>query len=194
MRIVASALGLLALFAAAVVGMLASVGTLGEDTAAESLPGDFETVMEEEAVRGERTAAPVGETVPAGDVAWTITDARRTTQLRTYTLPRTTRDGHFVVLRFTVENTTEETVTLPEDAIFLLDEKGRKYLAHAYLNSPYVPPEKDLLFTERSLLEPGESREGRVNFAVTADASGLKARLGDTDPTVDDDRFVSLGF
>jgi hypothetical protein len=193
LRAAAGALGLFALFAAAVVGMLASVWGLGADTPAE-LPGGFETVVPEEATQAEQTVASIGETVRAGDVSWTLTDARRESELRKYTFPRTTTHGHFVVLTFTVENTSEDPVTITEDAVFLLDEEGRKYPARAYLNSPYVEPEKDLLFTERGLLEPGATREGKVNFAVEPGASGFKAQLGDTDPTSDEERFVDLGF
>jgi len=192
-RIIASTLGLFALFAAAVVGMLAAVGTFGGDTSPTSLPGGFETIVEDPDIYSAQTAA-IGETVRAGDVSWTVTDARRETELRKYTFPRTTTHGHFVVVSFTVENTSEQPVTLTEDAVFLLDEERRKYPARAYLNSPYVEPEKDILFTERSLLKPGETREGRVNFAVEPGASGFKIQLGDTDPTVDEERFVDLGF
>ncbi len=186
LRAFAGVLGILALLAAAVVGTLASVLPVGTDTPAE-LPGGFETVLPEEALQIQRPPASVGETVRAGDVSWSVTDARLQRELRKYTYPRTTEHGHFVVVSFTVENVSEEPVTLTEDAVFLLDDERRKYPARAYLNSPYVPPEKDVLFTEHGLLEPGEKKEGRVNFAIEPGASGFLLRLGDTDP-----RFVEL--
>lgn len=191
LRATASTLGLLALIAAAVVGMLASVGVFGEKAPASLRSGACEADALKQA---ERTAAGVGEAVRTGDVSWTVTDARRTTELHKRMPPPETKHGNFVVVSFTVENVSEQPVTLTEESAILFDQEGRKCPAHAWLNSGILEPEKNILFNERSLLDPGETEEGRVNFLVQEDSSGFKVLFGDTDPTADEERYVDLSF
>ena len=192
MRTTVSALGLVALLAAMVVGMFATFGFLGEKAPLNStLPG-----LEAEATQqqGEQSGVAIGETVTAEGISWTVTDAFKETELRTYTFPPRTTPGEYVSLMFTVENISEEPVTLNEDSITLFDQAGIEYLPEADRNSTYVEPEKNLLFEESGLIEPGVTKEGRVNFSVLENSSGFTARLGDTDPTTSEEEDVNLGL
>ncbi len=191
--IVLSALGLIALGAAIVVGVFAAFGSLGAESPTESTVIGLES--EEQDKQSEQTAAAtVGETVTAGDVSWTVTEAYPTTELREYAIPHETVSGNYVVLTYTVENASGEPVTLTEETITLFDSAGIGFQPEADRNNAFVVPEKNLLFSEAGLLEPGQTKEGRVNFEVLPSSSGFKARLGDTDPTADEERYVDLGF
>ncbi len=130
----------------------------------------------------------------AGDLAWTVTDAHEKGELHTYTFPQDAVPGSYVSLAFTAENVSEEPVTLTQETIVLFDSEGNEFLPEADRNNGFVVPEKNLLFTESGLLEPGQTKEGRVNFEVLRDSSGFEARLGDTDPTAGEERYVDLGF
>lgn len=192
MRTTAGALGLVALLAAMVVGMFATFGFLGEKAPITStLPG-----LEAEATQqqDEQPGVAIGETVTAEGVSWTVTDAFKETELWTYTFPPRTTPGDYVSLIFTAENISEKPVTLNEDSITLFDQAGTEYLPEADRNSTYVEPEKNLLFEESSLIEPGATKEGRVNFGVLENSSGFTARLGDTDPTTSEEEDVNLGL
>ena len=195
MRAAAGVLGLVALFVAAVVGMLAAAGILGGNVPASSPSGGPRVRVIEQVGQVEQTAK-IGETVTAGDLSWTVTDAYRTTELRKDTPPPETVFGDFVVVNFTVENVSDEPVTLTEDSIALVDGEGRKFPALAFYNSPYMEPEKAILFNERSLLDPGETKEGRVNFRLAegSTVSDLKVQLGDADQTVNEEKYVDLGL
>ena len=192
LRAAASALGILAMIAAIVVGALAAAGVFSDAATSSRTSGPQPAAAETN--RAELTTSVARKSVTAGDVSWTVTGARRTSELHKDTPPPKTETGSFVVMTFTVENVSGEPVTLSEESVALIDEEGHKFLAHAFLNSGYLDPEKNILFNERSLLEPGVTREGKVNFAVSADTSGFKAQLGDADPTVNEERYVDLGF
>lgn len=191
-RTTLSALGLVALLAAVVVGMLATFGFFGKKaTRPSTLPS-----LEAEATQqqGEQSGVAIGETVTAEGTSWTVTDAFKETELRTYTFPPRTTPGNYVSLMFTVENISEGPITLNDDSITLFDQAGTEYLPEPDRNSTYVEPEKNLLFDETGLIEPGATKEGRVNFGVLGNSSGFTARLGDTDPTTSEEKDVNLGF
>ena len=196
MRAAAGVLGLVALFVAAVVGMLAATGILGGNVPASSASGGPRPRPVEQVEQVKQTAAKIGETATAGNLSWTVTDAYRTNELRKATPPPETVYGDFVVVTFTVKNTSEEPVTLGEDSVALIDGDGRKFPAYPFYNSPYMEPEKAILFNEKSLLHPGETEEGRVNFRLAEGnaASNFKVQLGDADPTVNEEKYVDLGF
>ena len=197
-RLVLSALGLIVLGAAIVVGVFAVFGNLGVNTYVASNRGSVLVGLEarpEQTNEDQQTAtATIGETVVAGDLAWTVTDAHEKGELHTYTLPQDTVPGSYVSLAFTAENVSEEPVTLTQETIVLFDSEGNEFLPEADRNNGFVVPEKNLLFTESGLLEPGQTKEGRVNFEVLRGSSGFEARLGDTDPTAGEERYVGLSF
>lgn len=138
--------------------------------------------------------AGIGETVVAGDVSWVVSDASRETELHSYTFPPHSVPGNYVSVDFTVENISDRPVTLTGDTISLFDAEGNEFRPEPDRNSTFVRPELNILFNEHSLIQPGESKEGRVNFGVLPNSSGLRALLGDTDPSVSEGRYVDLGF
>ncbi len=196
MKNVFGTLGLVALLIAIVVGMLASFGAFGKKAPVSStLPGlEAAKATQQQTELGGQTAATIGETVTAGDVSWTVTDAREETELHSYTFPPENLPGHFVSIDFTVENVSERPATLTKDTITLFDAEGNKFRAEPDRNDSFIVPEKNLLFTEHGLLKPGETKEGKVNFEVLQNSSGFRAHLGDTDPTVSEGEYVDLGF
>ncbi len=193
MRNAAGALGIVGLFAAIVLGMLATFGVFGPKASVESIAAGQEATVEATNQRAEQ-AGSVGETVTAGDVSWTVTAAHPKDEIRTYTFPPETTPGSYVRLDFTVENVSERPVTLTDETITLYDAAGTEYLPEPDRNSPYVPPEYNILFNELGLLQPGETKEGKVNFEVLPNAAGFVAQLGDTDPTASEEKYVDLGF
>ena len=193
MRNAAGALGIVGLFAAIVIGMLATFGVFGPKASVESIAAGQEATMETTNQRAEQ-AASIGETVKTGDVAWTVTDAYPKDEVSKYTFPPETVSGSYVRLDFVVENISERPVTLTDEAITLYDASGIEYLPESDRNSTYVPAKYNILFNELSLLHPGETKEGKVNFEVLINAEGFVALLGDTDPTVSQGEYVDLGF
>lgn len=199
LRIVASALGLIALVAAIVVGSLAALGFLS-DAPTSSQVGGSEADATEEAPRTESRV--LDESVRAGRLEWTVREVSRTGRLRAYTMPPTTLHGDFVVVTFAVRNASDGPITLTDESIALVDEDGLTGHPAPVVNSEYVPPEKAILFNERGLLDPGERAEGRVNFDLgipfgiepSANLSGLRLELGDADPTVEEEKAMELPF
>ena len=187
-------LGLIALGAAIVVGTFAAF--------TKSEPGTFSSpVISLDAMPNEvrpsalaAETASIEEPVTTGDVSWTITDANKVHEVSKYTFPPATEPGDFVTLTFEVENVSEEPVTLAEEEITLVDSEGRVYRAEPDINDAFVEHEKNVLFGEASLLEPGQKKEGKTNFQVLPEASGFRAHLGDTDPTTSEGEYVDLGF
>jgi hypothetical protein len=193
-RNAAGVLGIVGLFAAIVLGMLATFGffgpkaPVGSSVSAEPVATTLTTNPRA------KQAVSVGETVRAGGLSWTVTDADPKDEVSKYTFPPETIPGSFVRLDFTVKNVSDGPVTLTDETIALYDAAGTEYLPEADRNSSFVQPRYNILFNELGLLEPGETREGKVNFDVSPDAQGFVARLGDTDPTVREEKYVDLGF
>lgn len=192
-RNVAGALGIVGLFAGIALGMFATFGFFGPKASVEGTAAGLEATTETANRRAEQ-AVSIGETVRAGDVSWTVTAARPLDEVSKYTFPPGTIPGNFVRLDFTVENVSERPVTLTDEAIALYDAAGTEYLPEPDRNSSYVPAEYNVLFNELGLLQPGETREGKVNFEVLPNAAGFVAQLGDTDPTASEEKYVDLGF
>ena len=201
LRLIASALGLVALAGAMVVGALAATGVLGE-AATSSRTGGSQADSPEEPTLVEPMSRSIDESVVAGKLSWTVDEARLTNLVRGFALPPDPLRGNFVVVTFSVENVSEGPVTLNPQSLVLVDEEGRKSEPSASVNTEYVVPDKAILFNERGLLDPGEDKEGKVNFDLrvpfganpSADLSGFRLRLGDGDPTKKEEKYVDLGF
>jgi hypothetical protein len=194
MRTAAGALGIVGLFAAIALGMLAAFGVFGPKA-----PVGARIATGQEATAGATNrlaekAAPIGKTVTAGDLSWTVTAAHPTDKVSKYTFPPETDRGSYVHLDFVVKNVSDRPVTLSDETIALYDAAGTKYLPPADRNSAYVPDEYNILFNELGLLQPGETKKGQVNFFVLPNATGFVARLGDEDPSVNKEKYVNLGF
>ena len=189
-------LGLVALGAAIVVGTFAAFGIFGKNEPPFSSPVIPLDAMPNEVRPSALTADTVdpGETVTTGDVSWIVTDAKEGSEVCKYTFPPACEPGEFVTLDFEVANVSEEPVTLAEEEITLVDNEGRVYRAEPDINDAFVEHDKNVLFGEASLLEPGQKKEGKANFQVLPEASGFRAHLGDTDPTTSEGEYVDLGF
>lgn len=190
----AGALALIGFFAAIVVGMLATFGLLGTKASVESGIAIGQEATVETTKRQAEQLASIGESVSAGDVSWTVNEAYPKDEVSSYTFPPGTEPGSYVHLNFTVENTSDRPVTLTDDTLVVYDAAGTEYLPEPDRNSTYIKYEYNILFNELSLLQPDESMEGKVNVGVLPEASGFVARLGDTDPTANEEEYVDLGF
>jgi Domain of unknown function (DUF4352) len=195
-------MGLLSLIAAVIVGSLAAVGVLSNAATSSRVgaPGNY---------AAQQAAAPAGpakrlldESVSAGNLRWSVHEVSRRSELDAYTYPPTILHGDFLVVSFTVKNTSEVPVTLTEDSIALVARNGFESRPAASVNSEYVDPEKAILFNEGGLLEPGEETEGRVNFDLTvpfgagpsSELSGFRLQLGDGDPRAEEGERLDLGL
>lgn len=194
-------LGLIGLIAALGVGAFAATGVLSEAVTSPNVGGS-KVEISPEADKAEPTTSFIDRSVRAGKLSWTVAEARRINVLPGFALPPDPLHGDFVTVTFSVENASDGPVTLGSKSLTLVDEKGRESPPAASVNSEYVVPERAILFNERGLLEPGERKEGRVNFDLTvpfevdpsADLSGFRIRLDDAEPTRTDEEYVNLGF
>lgn len=208
MRTLLVGLGMLGFLAALFAGTLATIWGIGAGSSATNTPNP--------SIQGRKIIPPaqarlslavkpskfvsVGQKTTAGALSWTVTDVRRVKELHTYTSPPGTENGDFLVVTFTVKNVSKIPVTLTDNSLVLIYRNARtKRLPAAVNNTQYIPPAKDLLFTKESLLNPGETKKGRVNFDLTPfgsrppdNLSGLALRLGDAAPTAHDEKYVKL--
>ena len=200
-KAVAGALGLVALVAAIVVGGLAASGVLGEAATSYRVRGS-QTEAPEEPTLAEPTTRTIDESVVAGKLSWTVDEARRVNVIHGFTFPPSPLRGNFVIVTFSVKNVSDGPITLNPDSLVLVDEEGREGPPAASVNTEYVVPDKAILFNEQGLLEPGEEKEGKVNFDLTvpfgvnlsANLSDFRLRLGDGDPNKKEEKYVDLGF
>ena len=201
LRLVASALGLVALVAAMVVGALAATGVLGEAATSSRVGGSqVETPEEPTLVKPETRS--IDSSAVAGKLSWTVDEARLTNVVRGFALPPDPLRGNIVVVTFSVENVSDGPVTLNPESLVIVDEEDRKSPPAASVNTEYVVPKYAILFNEGGLLDPDEKNEGKVVFDLsvpfgvnpTADLSGFRLQLGDGDPTKKEEKYVDLGF
>lgn len=189
-------LGLGALLAATVLGMLAVAGIIGGASPEEE--SGFIHVRQAEKRIEKQT---IDETLKTGDITWTVHEAKLTNKIEAYTFPPETRTGAFIEITFTVENGSELPVTLNQESVTLVRD-GTRDIANADANSKFVTPDLNVLFNEKSLIEPGESKEGKVYFDLEVpfgvenleEATGLKATFKDTDPTAVNEKEIDLEF
>jgi hypothetical protein len=201
LRLVASALGLVALVAAMVVGALAATGVLGEATTSSRVGGSQAETQEEPTFVKPATRS-IDRSVVAGKLSWTVDEARRVNVIHGFTLPPSPLRGNFVIVTFGVENVSDGPITLNPESLVIVDEQGRKSAPAASVNTEYVVPRYAILFNEGALLYPGEKKEGKAVFDLSvafgvnpsADLSGFRLQLGDGDPTREENKFVDLGF
>jgi Domain of unknown function (DUF4352) len=132
-------------------------------------------------------AVPIGETVEAGDVAWTVNNVTQATELSAL---GQRKQGNFVIIDVTFINNGSEPVTLDSASLAILDDQGRTHETDPDA-SMYVNPNRDLFLNQ---VNPGVTKEGRAIFDVAPDAKGLILRAGDTDPFSDENAYVNLGI
>ncbi len=201
MRGIAGALGLVALIAAIVVGALAAAGTISGAARSFQVAGSEASTVPPTGQFEPKTTL-VDETLTAGNLTWTVDTARQATEVRGFAFPPTPLRGNFLIVSFTVKNISNGPVTLTPESLVLVDEEGRESPPAASDNTEYVLPRYAILFNEGGLLHPGEEKEGKVIFDLevpfgvnpSADLSGFRLRLGDGDPTVQEEKHVNLGL
>jgi hypothetical protein len=143
--------------------------------------------------KGEQSTVSIGEPVIAGDVTWTVTDARRANQLRQQGVSKQfakTGQGDFVIVDFDFANNGNDAITLDNESLALIDSEGResKPSAEEFL---YVPEDRRI-FLER--INPGVARQGEAIFEVAPGASGFLLQAGDANMWSDENGYVDLGF
>ena len=130
----------------------------------------------------------VGQTATVGNVEWTVTDAYRTTLLRSNF--GTQKRGNFVVADFTFTNNRPEEVTLdPELHIILRDAQGREFGTDTDAWE-FVPTRLNLFLQP---VNPGISQDGRVIYEVPPDAEGFVLILDDVEFWEDKTARYDLG-
>jgi Domain of unknown function (DUF4352) len=85
--------------------------------------GSGEQSPEEKYASAKEKAAPIGDTVTAGDVAWTVRSVQESTELKS--LGQRKR-GNFVIVDVIFKNNSDEAVTLDSSSLVILDDKGRE--------------------------------------------------------------------
>ena len=176
MRSFAGMVGVLALLTAFVVGGLAAIGVLSDVATSTGVGG---SEVEAEIPTGERTTVSVEASVEAASLSWTISEARRTGEIRSYTYPPTTLYGDFIIIAFSVENTSDAPITLTNEEMTLVDkESGTAGGPAASVNSEYVPPARDPLFTEEGLLRSLRPRSHPRPLGLQAGARGWRPESG----------------
>ena len=159
--------------------MAAIVGSSGGGGGEQSPQEKYATAKEK--------AAPIGDTVTAGDVAWTVRSVQESTELKS--LGQRKR-GNFIVVDVIFKNNSDEAVTLDSTSLVILDDKGRESETDPDA-SMYVPTNQDLFLNQ---VNPGVTKQGRAIFDVAPDAQGLILRVGDTNPFGGEDAYVDLGI
>jgi polyisoprenoid-binding protein YceI len=139
-RTIASALGLLLLVAAIVVGALAATGVLS-DAAQSYRVGGSEVNIVPATGQFEPKIDFVGETTTAGELTWTVDTASQRTEIQGFVLLPSPLRGNFVVVSFTVKNDSDGPVTLTPESLVLVDEARRESPPAASVNTEYVVPE-----------------------------------------------------
>ena len=149
--------------------------------------GGAEQSPKEEYAAAKDDAAAVGETVTAGNVAWTVQTAQETTELKAF---GSRKRGNFVIVDVLFKNNSNEPVTLDSSSLVILDDRGRESETDPDA-SMYVPTNQDLFLNQ---VNPGVTKRGRAIFDVAPDAEGLILRVGDTNPFGGEDAYVDLGI
>jgi hypothetical protein len=138
------------------------------------LQGEKAKPQEEPADQNQEKVYSIGEEVRVGDVSYTVTNARKATQLRdTYGIDPPKR-GNFVVVDFIFSNNGNEPVNMSDVGLYVYDGEGRQYETDSDMFG-YIPENKDIFLLER--VNPGMSREAQVIYSVPPDASGFQLEV-----------------
>ena len=168
--------GLVALVVLIVV-VVALIGGSNQETAVEENKeqGGGEKVQEE-APQQKQASYGLNETVQVGDAAWIVTNAQKTNELADPFGVRPAKQGTFVIIDFQFQNNGDESKTLHQNALELLDSSGRTSDPDP-TDFRYIPQDKNIFLEQ---VNPGVTRSGQVIFTIAPDASDLKLILKDT--------------
>ena len=160
-------------------GCLAAITGGGGGGGLTTGPSEYETAKKQ--------AVPVGETVEAGEVAWTVNNVTQATELKSL---GQRKQGNFVIVDITFINNSKEPATLDSSSLAILDDQGRTHETDPDA-SFYVSPNKDLFLNQ---VNPGVTKQGRAIFDVAPDAKGMILRAGDTNIMTDENAYINLGI
>ncbi|MBA3474013.1 MAG: DUF4352 domain-containing protein [Rubrobacter sp.] len=153
-----------------------------------------ETAKEKDKGKQKEEAAEVGvgQPVTAGDIEWTVTDARQTDRLSQESFGQfgDTKTGNFVVVDLLFTNNGNEPSTLSPQSLTLMDSSDRESRPDTDTIG-YIPNERNIFLEQ---VNPGVAQEGTAIFTVAPDASGFRLQVGDTNPFGGEDALVDLGF
>ncbi|MEN9933720.1 MAG: hypothetical protein RLZZ387_299 [Chloroflexota bacterium] len=134
--------------------------------------------------------AAIGEDVTVKDVRWKVlevTDLGNTLTSTNQFIDDVTTPGHFVQVRFEIENQAKEMKSF--SGLDLLDSKEREYKSSSDTLS--FLPEGEVCIIEN--LNPNVPKTCTAIYAVPEDATGLMARVGDLNPLSSEYAYVNLG-
>ncbi len=180
-----------------IIGAIISGGGSGDKTTSTDSDAKEEKKKEsakEESKKDKEKAAAVsiGQPVTAGDIEWTVTNARQTDQLSQESLGQfgETKQGNFIVVDVRFTNNGTEPSTLSPQSLSLFDSSDRESRPDPE-SFGYVPNERNIFLEQ---VNPGVAKEGTVIFTVAPDASGFRLRVGDAALFSNSEAFVDLGF
>jgi len=141
---------------------------------------DKEAEAEKDAKQNQESkgsVARIGETVTVGDASWVVTEAYPTNQINdTYGGVLPPKQGNFIVVDFRFTNDGNETKTLHQQAVQLVDSAGRESEPDTDTFG-YIPQDRNIFLEQ---VNPGVTENGQVIFSVAPGGSGYKLRLKDT--------------
>lgn len=189
------------LAAASMVLLVAFIGGCGGEQAPGSSSGDEVAEQDgtvQESGSTEKGSAKtestkdstvsIGEPVAVGSVRWTVTDAKQLDELASR---MGVEEGSFVTVDLTLENNSNQDITLATPFLPLLDSEGRKFEPDIDANFMHVDPDRNMFIEP---LEPGAAKDGLVIYAVEPDSSGFKLQVGQARFAPGETRYIDLGF
>jgi hypothetical protein len=141
--------------------------------------------------KNKRPTASIGEPLRVGQVTWTVTSARQATQIEEKGFGKygDTKQGNFIIVDFSFENNSKESISLDPSELTLIDSKNRKSKPDEDTFG-YVPPAKDIIYEQ---VNPGVTREGEVIFTVAPGATDYRLQAGDAVMFTGKSGVVNLG-
>jgi hypothetical protein len=154
-------------------------------------PSSEEKTKEKGSEQGSQTYS-TGDSITVGDASWVVTNVERASSLSDTFGVRPAREGNFVIVDFAFTNNGNESKTLHQQALEVVDSSGRRSEPDTD-SLLYIPNELNIFLEQ---VNPGVTDNGRVIFSLAPDASGLKLALKDTNlfKSSKNQAEVDLGF
>ena len=176
----------------ALIVVLVIVGALigGQNTSqqgSQSSSSSSDNQQSSSSKQSKESTASIGESVQAGKVQWTVTNAYRTNQLQG-NFGQQPKQGNFVVVDFTFKNNDDKPVTLATNSLSLIDSQGRSSNAAPDVFE-YISRDKQIFLEQ---VNPGVTQDGEAIFSVAPEAGGFNLEVGDTNPFTSNDAYIDL--
>lgn len=186
-------IGLILLGLLIVGGCFALVANVEPPTDSETASSEEESSKEKQksgSSKEEQSASTVsiGQSVTVGDASWVVTSAEPRTRLTSQFLP--SKQGNFVVVNFRFTNNGNESKTLHQNALKLLDRDEREFDPDTDTFG-YIPNERNIFLEQ---VNPGVTEDGEVIFSVAPGASGFRLEISDTNMFRSGKAYVDVGF